>query len=57
MSWLGTPTMRLMALYTASTGPVPSAASAWMLPSGPMSRTVAVGVAWSPQVTCTKSRW
>ena len=51
VSELGTPTIRLIALQTASTGPVPKAASAKVLPSGAINLTAAVGIPLSPHVT------
>ena len=50
------PMIRSTALKQASTGPVPVAASWKISPVGPMTRTVAVGISWLPQETCTWSR-
>ena len=51
----GTWTIWSIALYTASIGPVPIAATARFCPSGPTRRTVAVGIPIVPDETCMSS--
>jgi len=51
MSSLGALTISSMAVNTACTGPVPTAALTTFSPFGSLSLTVAVGMPFEPQVT------